>query len=124
MKKKEVALILGVHANSITNWGKKYNLQGTKGLTGLKRGVKSEDKKLLSVSQEQQIQAMICDIMPDQLKLPYALWTRKAVKELIDREFGVSLAINTTGDYLRSWGFTPQKPNKKMQKYTGEMKQE
>ena len=53
MKKKEVALILGVHANSITNWGKKYNLQGTKGLIGLKRGVKSEDKKLLSVSQEQ-----------------------------------------------------------------------
>jgi transposase len=113
MKKKEVALILGVHANSITNWGKKYNLQGTKGLIGLKRGVKSEDKKLLSVSQEQQIQAMICDIMPDQLKLPYALWTRKAGKELIDRKFGVSLTINTTGDYLRSWGFTPQKPKKK-----------
>jgi transposase len=113
MKKKEVALILGVHANSITNWVKKYNLQGTKGLIGLKRGAKSEDKKLLSVSQEQQIQAMICDIMPDQLKLPYVLWTRKAVKELIDREFGVSLAINTTGDYLRSWGFTPQKPKKK-----------
>ena len=67
---------------------------------------------------------MICDIMPDQLKLHYALWTRKAVKELIDQKFGVSLAINTTGDYLRSWGFTPQKPNKKMQKYTGEMKQE
>ena len=67
---------------------------------------------------------MICDIMPDQLKLPYALWTRKAGKELIDRKFGVSLTINTTGDYLRSWGFTPQKPNKKMQKYTGEMKQE
>ena len=113
MKKKEVALILGVHANSITNWVKKYKLQGTKGLIGLKRGVKSEDKKLLSVSQEQQIQAMICDIMPDQLKLPYALWTRKAVKELIDQKFGVSLAINTTGDYLRSWGFTPQKPKKK-----------
>ena len=53
MKKKEVALILGVHANSITNWVKKYKLQGTKGLIGLKRGVKSEDKKLLSVSQEQ-----------------------------------------------------------------------
>ena len=56
---------------------------------------------------------MICDIMPDQLKLPYALWTRKAVKELIDQKFGVSLAINTTGDYLRSWGFTHQKPKKK-----------
>lgn len=113
IKKREVASILGVHANTITNWVKKYNLQGNKGLTGQKRGIKSEDKKLLSVQQEQQIQEMICDIMPDQLKLPYALWTRKAVKELIERDFGVILAITTTGDYLRSWGFTPQKAKKK-----------
>ncbi len=56
---------------------------------------------------------MIIDKMPDQLKLSFSLWTRKAVKELIEREFGVVLAITTTGDYLRSWGFTPQKPKKK-----------
>jgi len=53
------------------------------------------------------------DTMPDQLKLPYALWTRKAVKELIERELKIVLAITTTGDYLRSWGYSPQKPKKK-----------
>ena len=58
---------------------------------------------------------MIVDTMPDQLKLPYALWTRKAVKELIERELGIVLVVNTMGDYLRSWGFSPQKPKKKMQ---------
>ena len=113
IKKKEVAFFYGVHVNTITNWVKKYRNQGSKGLKGLKRGVKSEDKKLLSSLEERQIQAMICDTMPDQLKLPYSLWTRKAVKELIEREFGVKLAITTTGDYLRSWGYTPQKPKKK-----------
>ncbi len=51
--------------------------------------------------------------MSDQLKLDYGLWTRKAVKELVEREFGVVLAINTMGDYLRKWGFSPQKPKKK-----------
>jgi len=56
---------------------------------------------------------MILDTMPDQLKLPYALWTRKAVKELVFREFGIVLAINTMGDYLRKWGYTPQKPKKR-----------
>jgi transposase len=56
---------------------------------------------------------MITDVMPDQLKLPYALWTRKAVKELVEREFGIVVAINTMGDYLRKWGFTPQKPKKR-----------
>ena len=56
---------------------------------------------------------MIIDRMPDQLKLDYGLWTSKAVKELVEREFGVVLAINTMGDYLRKWGFSPQKPKKK-----------
>ena len=56
---------------------------------------------------------MILHTMPDQLKLPYSLWTRKAVKELVEREFGVVLAINTMGDYLRSWGYSPQRPKKK-----------
>ena len=41
------------------------------------------------------------------------MWTRKAVKELVEREFSVVLSINTMGDYLRKWGFTPQKPKKK-----------
>lgn len=67
----------------------------------------------MSAIQELEIQKMIIDTMPDQLKLDFALWTRKAVKELVEREFGVILAINTMGDYLRKWGFTPQKPKKK-----------
>ena len=111
--KKEVAKIFGVNKNSITNWVKRYQANGKKGLVGSKRGVKSEDKKLLSSEQELAIQEMIIDKMPDQLKLSFSLWTRKAVKELIERELGVVLAITTTGDYLRSWGFTPQKPKKK-----------
>lgn len=112
IKKKVVAEMYGVNINTITNWVKKYTLEGSKGLSDNKRGVKSEDKKLLSKAQEQAIQHMITDVMPDQLKLDFALWTRKAVKELVEREFGVILAINTMGDYLRKWGFTPQKPKK------------
>ncbi len=68
---------------------------------------------MLSLDIEKKIQKMILDRMPDQLKLPYSLWTRKAVKELVEREFGIVLAINTMGDYLRSWGYSPQKPKKK-----------
>tara|TARA_R110002074_G_scaffold386162_1_gene567790 strand:+ start:77 stop:1111 length:1035 start_codon:yes stop_codon:yes gene_type:complete len=112
IRKKIVAEMYGVNPNTISSWVKKYALDGTKGLTDNKRGVKSEDKKLLNTKQEQDIQNMITDVMPDQLKLDYALWTRKAVKELVEREFGVVLAINTMGDYLRKWGFTPQKPKK------------
>jgi len=112
-QKKKVAKIFGVNQNTITNWVKKHFELGAKGLKDKKRGVKSEDKKLLSIHQEKAIQKMILGTMPDQLKLPYALWTRKAVKELVAQEFGIILAINTMGDYLRSWGYSPQKPKKR-----------
>ena len=112
-KQKEIASIFGVRTSTVSSWFKSYKEKGLKGLKDNPRGVKSEDKKLLSSKQEKEIQKMILDTMPDQLKLPYALWTRRAVKELVEREFGVVLAINTMGDYLRSWGYSPQKPKKK-----------
>lgn len=112
-KQKEVASLFGIRTATISSWIKAYKLEGNKALKENTRGVKSEDKKLLSSAQEKQIQEMIIDVMPDQLKLDYALWTRKAVKELVEREFGVVLAVNTMGDYLRKWGFTPQKPKKR-----------
>lgn len=111
-KKGEVAEIIGVKAGTISEWWKDYEAQGSKGLVSKKKGVKSEDKKLLSGEQEIAIQKMIIDKLPEQLKLDFALWTRKAVKELVEQEFGIVLAINTMGDYLRKWGFTPQKPKK------------
>lgn len=111
--KGEVANIMGVRAGTISDWWKKYKEKGMPGLKSKKKGARSEDRKLLSSSQERAIQKMIVDKMPDQMKLPFALWTRKAVKELVEREFGVVLAITTMGDYLRKWGFSPQRPKKK-----------
>jgi transposase len=113
IKKGDAAQLLGVNKNTVSNWWKSYTARGTAGLTEQKRGAPSEAKKLLSAAQEKAIQKMLIDTMPDQLKLDYALWTRKAVRELVKREFDVSLAINTMGDYLRTWGFTPQKPKKR-----------
>lgn len=110
---KYVAKLFGVRENTVSNWNKAYKLKGLKGLRDKPKGPKPEDVKLLSKAQEKEIQKMIIDTMPNQLKLSYGLWTRKAVKELVERELKVCLAINTMGDYLRSWGFSPQKPKKR-----------
>jgi transposase len=112
-KKKEVAQIFGVKPGTITDWVKKHKESGRNGLKAKRKGAISEDKKLLSSVHEKQIQKLIIDKMPDQYKLDFGLWTRKAVKELVERELGIVLAINTMGDYLRKWGFTPQKPKKR-----------
>ena len=110
---KEISLILGVRANTVSDWVKLYKQFGNKGLKEVKRGRKKGHGKLLSSTQELEVQKMIIDKMPDQLKLPYALWTRKAIRDLIKRTYSINIAIRTMGDYLKSWGFTPQKPKKK-----------
>jgi hypothetical protein len=53
------------------------------------------------------------DQMPDQLKLPFYLWTREAVVQLVERRYKVRISVWTAGRYLRRWGFTPQRPVKR-----------
>lgn len=112
-KKKEIALFYGVHVNTVRDWFKLYKKEGVKSFRYQKRGAKSENRKLLNAGQEIEIQQMITDTMPDQLKLDFALWTTKAIKELIEREFGIIIGRRAIGNYLNIWGFTPQKPKKR-----------
>jgi transposase len=67
----------------------------------------------LSAEEEKQVQWLIQDRTPDQLKMSYALWTRQAVSELIEARFGVRLQVRTVGKYLKRWGYTPQRPLQK-----------
>jgi transposase len=53
---------------------------------------------------------LITDRCPDQLKLPFALWTREAVQQLLAERFGLDVSVWTVGRYLAKWGLTPQKP--------------
>jgi transposase len=71
------------------------------------------DGRTLTPAQEKELQALITDKLPDQLKLPFALWTRRAVAQLILARYGLSLPVRTMGEYLKRWGFTPQKPVRK-----------
>ncbi len=112
-RQTRVAGLFDVRISTVNKWAKRYKSEGEKGLCDNKRGARSEDRKLLTRKQELDIQKKITDTMPDQLKLDFALWTRKAVKELVDREFGIKIGLTTMGGYLRSWGFTPQKPKKR-----------
>jgi hypothetical protein len=45
---------------------------------------------------------------PDRLGLPYLLWSRRAVAELIHHELGIILSSATVGRYLLRWGIDAQ----------------
>src|SRR4051794_5101453 len=50
------------------------------------------------------------------LGLTTSLWTRQAAPGMIKEQFGIRLSIRTVGEYLKRWGFTPQKPVRKAYK--------
>lgn len=67
----------------------------------------------LTAKQEARALRWICGGCPDQLQLPFALWTRRAVQELFRVRFGVRMPVRTVGLYLQRWGMTPQRPTRR-----------
>lgn len=109
----EIGEIVGVHPTNVCKWWKAYERGGQKAVRQKKRGRRHGACRTLSKDQEHQLQRMIRDKCPDQLKLPFALWTRIAVKQLIEQLWSIRMPIRTVGEYLKRWGFTPQKPLKR-----------
>jgi transposase len=110
MGQAEVARLFGVHPNTVSKWVRAARAGGREALAAGRRGRRAGEQLALAPWQQAQIVRTIREQNPDQLRLPFALWTREAIRDLILRRFGVRLAIRTVGDYLRRWGFTPQKP--------------
>jgi len=101
----------GVTTEAIRLWMRRYERGGFSALKAGRRG-RPQGGRLLPW-QAATIARMITDRLPDQLKLPFVLWTREAVAELINRKYDVVISRWTAGRYLKRWGFSPQKPAKR-----------
>lgn len=112
-KVADVAETFGVALNTVYRWVKQYKTEGMTSLRSTKRGRPKGNGCRLTDDQCREIQTIIKDKYPEQLKMPFVLWTRRAVKELIADLFSVDLPIRTVGLYLSRWGFTPQRPAKR-----------
>ena len=110
MKQYEVAQAFGVSAYIVSQWVKRFRADGEHALDARPKGPAKGTHTLLTPKQGAMIRQVIIGKCPEQLKLPFFLWSREAVQELIQRKCGVGVSINTVGNYLRAWGFTVQKP--------------
>lgn len=93
-----------------------WQLHQSGGIEAIKlktRGRRKGESRKLTADQEIAIQKLLVDKTPDQLKLQFALWSRDAVRLAIKQEYGIELPLRTITDYLKRWGFTPQKPAKR-----------
>jgi transposase len=108
MSQTEAARVFGVSRQSVNAWSRRWRTGGWRALRSRPRGRPRHIR--LQSYQAATVVRLITDRCPDQVKLPFALWTREAVRDLIAQRWGVRLSVWTVGRYLRRWGFTPQKP--------------
>jgi transposase len=105
-----IAAQVGLSATGVFDICKRYAARGAAGLRPARAGPEPGYGRFLDAGQEAEARDLIRRHTPDALDLPFALWSRAAVRELIRRRFGVRLAVRTMGTYLARWGFTAQKP--------------
>ena len=109
----EIATYLGIHRTTVSEWWRQYQLLGETALQQQKRGNKLGEGRTLTPGEEARVQQLMREHFPDALNIDSALWTRSAVQTLIACECGVEMPIRTVGEYLKRWGYTPQKPLKR-----------
>jgi transposase len=108
MSKSEAARVFDVSRTAVHHWTKAVEEHGSKALRAKKRGRRPHSR--LAPHQAATTVRLITQKWPDQLGLPFSLWTREGVRQLLEKRYGVSVSIWTVGRYLKRWGLTPQKP--------------
>jgi transposase len=112
----DLAELLGICQETISRWWTAYSADGQDALPGRRSGRPEGSGRLLSDDQAQRVKALIGKNTPRQLGLSHALWTRRAVGDLVRKDMGIGLADRTVGLYLARWGYTPKKPGRHSRK--------
>lgn len=102
----EVANILDVAESSVYEWQSKFRKGG---LAALSTKIASGRKRMLTDKQLLQLYRWLRG-NPRQVQFDFGLWTRKIVRELIRREFGIDYTPQNVGKILKMLGFSPQRP--------------
>lgn len=108
MVQGEAARLFGVARGTVNRWMGLHQRGGVAALKARRRGRPRQPR--LAPHEAATAVRLILGRCPDQLRLPFALWTREAVQQLLARRFDLQVSVWTVGRYLRQWGLTPQKP--------------
>lgn len=112
----QVGAQTGLSRTGVFDICKRYAAAGPASLRDAPASTASGAVRILQLPQEALLHQLICNYTPDQLGMPYPLWTRSAVTRLIDSRLGLRLKVRTLGAYLVRWGFSPRKTNSHVRK--------
>jgi transposase len=113
LSNRDIADILGVHEVTSSRWWREYHQERMTGFREKPRGRRYATHRTLTFAQESDLWKLMTTFTPDELNIPFALWTRKAVQALVHWRCQVTMPLRTVGEYLKRWGCPPQKPMKR-----------
>lgn len=108
----QIAALLGVAPETVSRWWVAYAEGGPEALPGDRTGRPVGLGRTLSDEQASHIRDLIDSHSPEDLSIAAALWTRKAVRDLIRKEFAINMPVRTVGEYLKRWGYTAKAPRR------------
>jgi transposase len=108
----DVADLLGVSHETVSRWWTAYVDGGLGALPGDRTGRPVGSGRTLSDEPARRIQDQIDNHSPEELGIAAAVWSRKAVRDLIRDEYGIDLPVRTVGEYLKRWGYTAKSPRR------------
>ncbi|MPW23178.1 IS630 family transposase [Paraburkholderia sp. CNPSo 3157] len=110
LSQTKAAEVFGVSRWSVNQWMAIHRAGGPKALAPKKRGRRKGEAGKLTPAQCRKLHGWLTRKMPDQLSLPFYLWTRAAIRHLIREQFGVSLSLASVSGYMKRMGFSSQRP--------------
>jgi hypothetical protein len=112
-KGSEIAEIVGIYENRISQiWGL-YQADGMAGIKPKTSGRKKDTGRRLTREEEREIREVIISKTPEQLKLAGFLWTRAKICEYIKTEYKKTIVPQVISRYLKRWGLSCQRPTKR-----------
>jgi transposase len=108
----DLAAMLGVATETVCRWWVAYTKGGLEAIPQQRTGRPLGSGRTLSDEQATRVQQIIDTTCPEDVGIAAPLWSRRAVRDLIAKECGVTMPVRTVGEYLRRWGYTAKKPRR------------
>jgi transposase len=102
-----IAQMFGVSRAILFRWQQKYDDGGPSALE-IKKAPGPASR--LNPEQLSRLHSLIAGNDPRQLQFDFGLWTRKLIRDLIRRDFGVKYSEVQVGRLMKQLGFSPQRP--------------
>src|SRR5919107_2370641 len=99
-----IAEQVGLSRTGVFDICRRFAAEGVKGLASKPRGRKPDEQRLLDAAQEAEVQVLIRRRPPDELGLPFALWSPAAVRRWLRRDYPAIVAQAKRARGAVVWG--------------------